>query len=227
MIAGYEFGHRLPEEDRKLFQFARTEQFEPLGSEIVSEFLARTVPEVLEKEVAFRSNKSELLRKDTRGVPSERLYGPDASGGFMWVAAAGRVNPEAHVEQWDPTDARLGARALCGSAQSGTVLFSDGMRRTDRRLRDLEEISSARLCVDGMAPEHGFVVKSLCLDFAPLPDEKTQRLPNLLEWVEPRSSQKVLVWIQDLVNARYAGEVLLPCFSRWLLVGKHACQLLR
>lgn len=37
MIAGYEFGHRLPEEDRKLFQFARTEQFEPLGSEIVSE----------------------------------------------------------------------------------------------------------------------------------------------------------------------------------------------
>ncbi|CAK9091730.1 6-mannosyltransferase, partial [Durusdinium trenchii] len=158
MIAGYEFGHRLPEEDRKLFQFARTEQFEQwflasapgnpvllrcmelvrqryswklqdtlqlsgagVWSDAVHEFLARTVPEVLEKEVAFRSNKSELLRKDTRGVPSERLYGPDASGGFMWVAAAGRVNPEAHVEQWDPTDARLGARALCGSAQSGTV----------------------------------------------------------------------------------------------------------
>ena len=41
---------------------------------------------------------------------------------------------------------------MFGSKQ---VLFSDGMRRTDRRLRDLEEISSARLCVDGMAPEHG------------------------------------------------------------------------
>ncbi|CAK9006193.1 unnamed protein product [Durusdinium trenchii] len=95
MIAGYEFGHRLPEEDRKLFQFARTEQFEQwflasapgnpvllrcmelvrqryswklqdtlqlsgagVWSDAVHEFLARTVPEVLEKEVAFRSNKS-------------------------------------------------------------------------------------------------------------------------------------------------------------------------
>ena len=45
----------------------------------------------------------------------------------------------------------------------------------------------------------GYIIKSVTFDFADLPVEKQKRLPNLLEWLDPRWRTAMAKWIEEEV----------------------------
>lgn len=73
-------------------------------SDAVHEFLEMNVPEALDEEVSYRSNATGIRTPGvkTRSFASEQLYG--LGSWKVFLAAAGRVNPKATTEKWDPEE---------------------------------------------------------------------------------------------------------------------------
>ena len=68
---------------------------------------------------------------------------------------------------------------------------------------DIEELTQISLSVDPMSVDLGFVVHAVTFEFADVP--RSERLPNVLEWLEGAWQDKVCNWIQAHVNHRVHG----------------------
>ena len=133
-----------------------------------------------------------------------KIYGgASTSRHFIGIAADNQQKDSVKADDTSGHDMKF----LLGCNTGG----QENLQRNDRESistrfwQDLEEISSAKILVDAMAPEAGFVVKSASFEFAELLEGR-EKLPNLLEWVEPSCRRRVLIWVQDTVNAQYGGR---------------------
>eukprot|EP00435_Cladocopium_sp_Y103_P004299 s2619_g1.t1 len=124
-----------------------------------------------------------------------------ASRHFIGIAADQQEKDSAKVDDTSGHDMKF---LLGCSAGPENLQRNDRESISTRFWQDLEEISSARLLVDAMAPESGFWVKSASFDFVDVSQTRQEKLPNLLEWVEPSCRQQVHIW--DHVNACYCGR---------------------
>ena len=75
-----------------------------------------------------------------------------------------------------------------------------------RQLRDIQELEKIRLVIDPLSVDLGFTVKSAAFEFAELPAEKQQRLPNFMEWLDPRWHNEIQNWVQEEVNLTFNGS---------------------
>jgi len=97
---------------------------------------------------------------------------------------------------------------------------------------EMEELKKISLVVDAISDDLGYVVKSASFEFADLPIEKRRRLPNLLEWFDPRWKVVVAKWLEEEVNLWFHGgqghvldvEFFPPSASRVVLASLHVTQ---
>lgn len=122
---------------------------------------------------------------------------------FIGIAADPQEKDSVKVDDTSGHDMKF---LLGCSAGPENLQRNDRESISTRFWQDLEEISGARLLVDAMAPESGFWVKSASFDFVDVSQTRQEKLPNLLEWVEPSCRQQVHIWVQDHVNAHYCGR---------------------
>lgn len=71
--------------------------------------------------------------------------------------------------------------------------------------REMDEVSKISLVIDAFSEDLGYIIKSVTFDFADLPVEKQKRLPNLLEWLDPRWRTAMAKWIEEEVNSSFHG----------------------
>lgn len=71
--------------------------------------------------------------------------------------------------------------------------------------QEMEEVTKISLVIDAFSEDLGYIIKSVTFDFADLPVEKQKRLPNLLEWLDPRWRMAMAKWIEEEVNSSFHG----------------------
>lgn len=157
-----------------------------------------------------------------------------ASRHFIGIAADPQEKDSVKVDDTSGHDMKF---LLGCSAGPENLQRNDRESISTRFWQDLEEISGARLLVDALAPEAGFWVKSASFDFVDVSQTRQEKLPNLLEWVEPSCRQQVHIWVQDHVNAYYCGRSFVqelpavkffcPGAESGLLLGRLSAQMQR
>jgi len=88
---------------------------------------------------------------------------------------------------------------------SNEILYYEPAKMAVPQGQEMEEVTKISLVIDAFSEDLGYIIKSVTFDFADLPVEKQKRLPNLLEWLDPRWRMAMAKWIEEEVNSSFHG----------------------